>query len=254
MNAQGGIIVFAGPSLPGRARPADRRLDWRPPAVAGDAIVAMESRPCVVALIDGLFDEWPAIRHKELLSLIAEGVSVFGGASMGALRAAELHGLGMIGVGHIFDAFRRGLIDADDEVALVHGPAAFDWSPLTEPLINVRATLLNAVRRRVIAARDARGLLGVARSIFYKHRTWTAILDAAAANEMIAPGRLETFRAWLPAGYVDLKRRDALACVQAALRHGATPQPSRPQPPRTVFSDVLGEQVAGGLRLRGEYP
>ena len=139
MNALGRIIVFAGPSLPPRARPVDPRLDWRPPAVAGDALAAMASRPCAVALVDGLFDEWPAIRHKELLSLIAEGVAVFGGASMGALRAAELHTLGMIGVGHIFDAYRRGLIDADDEVAVLHGPAELGYPAVTEAF---RASLI----------------------------------------------------------------------------------------------------------------
>jgi hypothetical protein len=214
----------------------------------------MESRPRAVALIDGLFDEWPAIRHKELLSLIAEGVAVFGAASMGALRAAELHTFGMIGIGHIFEAYRRGLIDADDEVAVLHGPAAFDWSPLTEPLVNVRATLLNAVRLRVIAGADARRLLAAARSTFYKDRTWATILATADAAGAIAPAGRDAFRGWLSAGYVDLKRRDALACVQAALRHGAAPRSSRPPPPRTFFSDVLAEQVASGLRTPAVYP
>ena len=254
VGAGGQIIVFAGPSLPPPARPADPRLDWRPPAVAGDALAAMASHPRAVVVIDGLFDEWPAIRHKELLSLVAEGVAVFGGASMGALRAAELHTLGMIGVGHIFDAYRRGLIDADDEVAVLHGPAAFDWSPLTEPLVTVRATLLHAVRRRVVSVSQARGLLEAARSIFYKHRTWAAILDASEVDESTAPGGVESFRAWLPAGYIDLKRRDALACVQAALRHGSAPQPSRPRPPQTFFTALLAEQVAKGLRPQEGYP
>ena len=246
--ADGGIIVFAGPSLPPRLRPADPRLDWRPPAVAGDALMAKPSRPSAVVLIDGLFDEWPAIRHKELLSLISDGVPVFGGASMGALRAAELHTLGMIGVGHIFDAYRRGLIDADDEVAVLHGPASFDWSPLTEPLVNVRATLLHAVRRRVIAGPEARRLLGAARSIFYKYRTWTEVLNAGEATGAIRPERIGRFQAWLPGGYIDLKRRDAVACVEAALRHGSAIGRSRARPPDTFFSALLAEQVAGGVK------
>jgi hypothetical protein len=254
VGSGGEVIVFAGPSLPLRARPDDPRLDWRPPAVAGDALAAMASHPRAVVLVDGLFDEWPAIRHKELLSLMAEGVAVFGGASMGALRAAELHTLGMIGVGHIFDAYRRGLIDADDEVAVLHGPAAFDWSPLTEPLVNIRATLLHAVRRRVIRAPQARGLLEAARSIYYKHRTWTTILDARGLDDSTEAGGLDGFRVWLPVGYVDLKQRDALACVRAALRHGAGPQPSRPRPPQTFFTALLAEQVAKGLRPQEGYP
>jgi hypothetical protein len=214
----------------------------------------MASRPCAVVLIDGLFDEWPAIRHKELLGLMAEGIAVYGAASMGALRAAELHTLGMIGVGHVFDAYRRGLIDADDEVAVLHGPAAFAWAPLTVPLVNVRATLLHAVRRRVVTAPGARDLLGAARSIFYKHRTWSAILSADEADQAVASAGLETLRAWLPSGCVDLKRRDALACVEAALGHLSAARPSRAPPPRTAFSDRLAEQVAEGLRPAAEYP
>ena len=62
--------------------------------------------------------------HKEILWALPEGVPVFGSASMGALRAAELRGFGMRGVGRIFEAFREGALEDDDEVALAHGPAA----------------------------------------------------------------------------------------------------------------------------------
>ena len=51
-----------------------------------------------------------------------EGIQVLGASSMGALRAAELHGFGMIGYGTIFEWYRDGLIDGDDEVALWHEP------------------------------------------------------------------------------------------------------------------------------------
>ena len=40
---------------------------------------------------------------------MSEGVPVFGAASMGALRAAELHEFGMRGIGRIFEAFRDGV-------------------------------------------------------------------------------------------------------------------------------------------------
>jgi len=47
--------------------------------------------------------------HHELLDALEEGVAVFGGASMGALRAAELWQHGMVGVGKIFRAYRDGI-------------------------------------------------------------------------------------------------------------------------------------------------
>jgi hypothetical protein len=40
---------------------------------------------------------------------------------MGALRAAELHTFGMVGVGRVFEGYRDGVYEDDDEVAVVHG-------------------------------------------------------------------------------------------------------------------------------------
>ena len=236
MDSNPAIVVFAGPSLPRASRPADEVFAWRPPAIAGDAFRLAARPPQVVVLIDGLFDEQPAIRHKELLEIIAQGVVVVGGASMGALRAAELQSFGMIGVGRIFEAFASGRLVGDDEVALLHGPEAWDWLILTEPLVNVRATLQRAVRERIIDIGVAKRLLGAARSLFYKERTWPTILEDVAA---------EGFRAWLGSGRVDLKKRDALACIERARTLVGAPPILRPRPPRTVFTERLLKHAAG---------
>lgn len=240
MASDASILVFAGPSLPPASRPADGIFAWRPPAVAGDAFRLGPRPPSVVVIIDGLFDERPAIRHKELLEVIAEGVVVIGGASMGALRAAELRSFGMVGVGRIFDAFAAGRLVGDDEVALLHGPEEWGWRALTEPLVNVRATLQRAVRERVIDIVLARRLLGAARNLFYKERTWPAILGPA----ILADAGAEAFAGWLGSGGVDLKRRDALACLERArVLVGSRPDP-RPRPPRTIFTERLIASVA----------
>ena len=72
-----------------------------------------------------------------------------GAASMGALRAAELHGFGMVGHGRIFEWYRDGVIDADDEVALIYGPEEVGYPSLSKPLVNIRATLAAAVPDRL---------------------------------------------------------------------------------------------------------
>ena len=64
-------------------------------------------RPRAIGLIDGVFLDVPAVWHRELLWALSEGVHVFGAASMGALRAAELAPFGMRGVGTIFAAIGR---------------------------------------------------------------------------------------------------------------------------------------------------
>ena len=242
------ILVFVGPSLPSDRRPADPVFEWRPPAVAGDAYAIGAARPTAVVLIDGLFDDWPAIRHKELLHLIGRRIPVIGGASMGALRATELQAFGMIGVGRIFAAYASGRLVGDDEVAVLHGPADFDWGPLTEPLVNVRATLLSAARRRIVDLPSARGILRAAVALFYKERTWRTVLRAGGVQEDVDGAALAAFEQWLPGGYVDLKQIDALTCLEAALRLDRTIQPPRSPPPETLFSLTLAEQIAARLK------
>jgi hypothetical protein len=242
----GPIWVFVGPSLPPSARPASNDFVWRPPAMAGDALEAIEAGPRAVVLLDGLFDLYPAIRHKELLALMAEGVPVIGGASMGALRAAELHPFGMIGVGAIFQAYVSGRLVGDDEVALLHGPQEMDWAALTVPLVNVRATLVRAVRERVLATEAARGLRAVATGVFFQDRTWATVIDAA--RDELPAEAIERFAAWVQTGYVDLKRRDALACLAVASALPAQPGQTREAPPSTVFARALVRQVSSGSR------
>ena len=233
------IVVFAGPSAPASARPSNAALRWRGPAVAGDALrLLAHGAPRVVVLIDGLFDEAPAIRHKELLLLMAAGVHLVGGASMGALRACELAPFGMIGCGRIFKAYARGRLVGDDEVALTHGPAYLDWAPLSEPLVNVRATLTAAVRARALDATTARALLSHARSIHFARRTWEGLLaDWPGACSVV-----RWFETWLPEGKVDIKRVDALACLHAALTLVGAPEPRDPPPP-TAFTAALQRWV-----------
>ena len=78
------------------------------PARQGDIWRAVRAhRPVAIGLIDGVFFHEPAVWHREILWALAEGVHVFGAASMGALRAAELEPFGMRGVGRVFAAYPR---------------------------------------------------------------------------------------------------------------------------------------------------
>ena len=117
------IFVFVGPTL--RRDDVVATLDavCLPPVAQGDVYRVAERRPRAIGIIDGFFSGAPAVWHKEILWALSEGIEVFGSASMGALRAAELHTFGMQGVGRIFEAYRDGLLEDDDEVAVVHGPA-----------------------------------------------------------------------------------------------------------------------------------
>ncbi|WP_415400622.1 TfuA-like protein [Tateyamaria sp. SN3-11] len=190
---------------------------WRPstitsaarrsaPARAGDIYAACRHGATAIGLIDGFFDGVPAVWHKELLWALDQGLPVFGASSMGALRAAELHAFGMIGVGAIFEGFRDGTLEDDDEVALHHGPAELDYIALSEPMVNIRASLDHAVAAGVLDTTTAATLIARAKSMHFPDRTWDRLLTGTGLDDL---------RAWLRSGAVDQKQRDAIAMLRA---------------------------------------
>ena len=76
---------------------------------------------------------------------------------MGALRASELDGFGMIGVGKIYACFKQGLIEADDEVAVAYNPVTF--APVSDPLVNIRFALHSLVQTGVVDTGTSDALL-----------------------------------------------------------------------------------------------
>ena len=230
-------MVFAGPSLPVAMRP-NGPFEWLPPAIAGDLLAWIDRPPARLCLIDGLFDSCPAPWHKELLLLMARGTIVFGAASMGALRAAELHMFGMIGIGAIFRAYRDRRLHGDDEVALLHATAQLDWAPLTVPMVEVRATLAAACRAGLIDPPLARLVRAAVRDIYFGDRDWPMMERTCLAERLLD---LATFRR-LAAMHVPLKRQDALECLAAAEGWSQPPRPC-PPPPDTCFIRRLAQEV-----------
>lgn len=227
------ILAFAGPTRPVTADTPG--LTWLPPAAAGDMLAAANRTPCTMVLIDGLMETRMPPLHKEILALLAMGFRVIGAASMGALRAAELAPHGMIGVGHIFAAYRQGRIVADDEVAVLHAPAELGWRPLTEAMVDIRATLSAAARARVISATTARFLRQAAISDNFRHRSWQRLLDMP---DLEAIERRRLLR-WLPLGQVALKQADAIAAIRLARTLSTSPAPRLPAPPETALLQRL---------------
>ena len=209
-------VIFAGPSLPPAYRPRDPSLEWCPPVKQGEVYEAALGRPAIIGIIDGYFEVTPTVWHKEILWAMAQGIHVYGSASIGALRAAELHSFGMVGIGRIFEAYRDGILTDDDEVAILHGPEELGYPATTEAMVNIRATLDKAVAEGVLDQVLGDCVIKIAKSLFYKHRSWDAILSIATRESaLMARG----FGAWLRTGVVDQKRADATALVSAISRH-----------------------------------
>jgi hypothetical protein len=140
---------------------------------------------------------------------------------MGALRAAETWRLGTIGVGQIFTMFRDGILDADDEVALVYERDTY--RKLSEPLVNLRAALEMAAAAGVIGAQEQNDLLLKMKSLYFPERSHYAL-------QSISPRLRDYFKtAPLP----DVKRDDALELLRTirkirALNGHRTAAPDEP--------------------------
>ena len=171
-------IAFVGPSIPPNAAQAlAPEVTLLPPARAGDVYRAVghgEAR--VIGLVDGVFGSVGSVWHKEILFAISRGCQVFGGASMGALRAAECRSFGIRGVGTVYAAYADGELEDDDEVAVSHLDAAFGYECLTVPMVTVRAALSAAVSVGLLPERDHERAVQAAKNVFYADRTWDCLL------------------------------------------------------------------------------
>lgn len=217
-------VLFVGPSLSGADLADLEDFEVLPPVAQGDVYAAARTSPVAMGILDGYFHGVPAVWHKEILWAMDKGIHVFGAASMGALRAAELHAFGMHGVGRVFEDYRDGVLTEDDEVAVLHGPAEAGFVTVTEPMVNVRATIAGAVEAGVLSSDQGARVLELAKAQYYQERTWDTILAAVEAD---APDIPDTaLKQWLARGRIDRKRNDALELI-AAMREflGAEPQP-----------------------------
>jgi hypothetical protein len=218
-------IVFVGPTL----REVDLpRADVRPPAGVGDVLAVSRERVQRIAIIDGYFERMAAVWHKEILIALERGIEVWGAASMGALRAAELDAFGMIGVGAIYRAFKRGELVCDDEVAVAHLPGEVGYRPVSDALVNLRDGLARATRAGIISARTRDALIELARRPFYRERSWARLLgDGRAAG--LPARQLAALAAWPKP---DRKAEDARLLLRTLAR---TPvrRPRAPRVPRT---------------------
>lgn len=205
--------VFLGPTLSPLDAAGILDATYLPPVSQGDVARALWDGANVIGIVDGYFESVPAVWHKEILYAMRRGVHVLGCSSMGALRAAELAPFGMEGVGAVFEAFRSGELEDDDEVAVTHGPAELGYPALSEAMVNIRRTLSDAFACGVITASTRIVLERFAKELHYRERGWSRILDFAGQTEL-AGHELLALKQWLPEGRVDQKREDAIQMLR----------------------------------------
>lgn len=204
--------IYAGPTIS-----ATEIQRWcpgalvAPPIAVGElyALALQRRRPKRVLIIDGYFERMAAVWHKEILFALERGIVVYGAASMGALRAAELAPMGMIGIGAIYRDYAAGRLVCDDEVAVAHLPASHGYAAMSEAMVNIRATVAAAVTQQQLSKRAASRFLQRAAQLHYRDRVW----------EQLLPDAPRKFAQWATKNSINLKARDA----KLALRALATP-------------------------------
>lgn len=242
-------VIFCGPSL--AAATIARWLpkaDVRPPAACGHVYRAVMQGAVTIGLVDGSCEEGGAVWHKEILFALQQGVFVYGASGVGALRAADMHRLGMIGVGRVFAWYRDGMVDADDEIMVSYASRDEDYRVQSEALVNIRATFERAVKEWILSEAEANELLQVAKTLYYPWRTYASLLEAAQSQSAVPNDALARLEEWLTGWNVrlDQKRIDAEAMIRriANMAHDERYDGSMLDFERTAGWDALTRQVA----------
>ena len=208
------IIVFLGPSLDLQtARSVLPNAEYFPPASRSDIEKAVSAGADIIGLIDGVFFEQCSVGHREILSALRQGVKVFGASSMGALRAFEMKSFGMVGIGQVFNLYDQNILESDDEVAIVCDP--FSNQPLSEALVNIRATLQKAESDSILTSEECGLFLKEAVSTYYPERIYGFLIEKIKRSGVIAESSLLRFEEWILKGNAaDIKKEDAISLLR----------------------------------------
>lgn len=207
------IIVYTGLSLPfDEAKEIlnstdDVEVIYKRPIQRGDLGEALKENPDIIGIIDGVFHQNSAVGHKEILNVMKKGIDVIGASSMGALRASELDSLGMIGIGYVYKQYAEGIVDSDDDVAVMLDSESLE--ALSEPLINMDYVFKNAVSEKIITQSQKDELIAIAKSTYYPKRNYAQTLQKSSLNDDEKTALIDFIRT-----SPDIKKEDAKELLQ----------------------------------------
>jgi TfuA protein len=210
------VVVFVGPSLdPEKARTI-LEADYRPPAKKGDLIkliMSLDEKETVVGLIDGYFLlDYPPTPIEVYQLIVRPNTVVIGSSSIGALRAVELEKFGMIGIGKIFQLFKLGKLDADDEVAVTFSQDSYRLQ--SEAMVDIRYNLYLSLKRGFVDKETKDAIAKVAKSIYFPYRTYQNIIEETIKNYPQLENNARRFEAYILRNRKSLKERDALKLIE----------------------------------------
>ena len=220
-------IVYGASSL----QPLDPQLlaqiELHPPARRGDLAPLLERRPGTVLLVDGLFGGSLTTTATECRELLDAGWTVVGASGLGALRAADLWPLGMIGVGDIYTLYRLGTLTSDADVAVALD-ADRGHRELTVSTVHLRAILAAASGEGIIGAAQRTRMARLAERLHWSERSFDACRELWQAAG-VPRGVVAHVERLGSDPRLDPKVRDAETALRAVLAHGYIESAAPPQ-------------------------
>ncbi len=205
-------VIFTGNSISHEEAKKVLRANYQPPVRRFQLEKFVRKGYKVIGIIDGIFFDRAAVGHREIMSALDAGVKVVGGASMGALRASELDTHGMIGVGKVYEWYRDGIIESDDEVAVSTNPDTFE--PISVPLVNIRETLKAAFGSGLVSGKEHDDLLELAINTYYQDRSYFGLVKEGAKKGLIPEEKRKPILDFCTGNEVDVKKDDAILVLE----------------------------------------
>jgi hypothetical protein len=211
-------IIFLGPSLSHEKARKIFDADYRPPARKGDflrlAAADFDAVEMAIGFVDGVFlQDYPPTPIEVYHLAKKNGVLLVGAASLGALRAVELEKFGMVGIGKIFQLYKTGKVNADDEVAVTFASEG-DYQLQSEAMIDIRYNLYLAHKKGVINEKAKSMLVRLAKEIYFPHRKYTYILEEARNRYPMLESEINSFGSYIRSNRKSLKEMDAIRLVK----------------------------------------
>jgi hypothetical protein len=210
-------IIFLGPSLNHEKAKKIFDADYRPPARKGDFLqltADFDLTKMLVGFVDGVFlQDYPPTPIEVYHLIRKSGVLLVGAASLGALRAVELEKFGMVGIGKIFQLYKTGKLNADDEVAVTFAPEG-DYLLQSEAMVDIRYNLYLAQKNKVISENTKHVLVRLAKEIYFPNRKYTYILEEAKNRYPELESEIDSFGRYVRSNRKSLKEMDAIRLIK----------------------------------------
>lgn len=208
-------IVYLGPTL--RREEAVKILDadYREPAKKGDFLMLSQDsdEKKHVGFIDGVFlHDYPPPPIEVYHLATRKNIELIGASSLGALRAVELEKFGMKGIGKIFQLYKNGVLNADDEVAVtfVQGSNILQ----SEAMIDIRFNLFLAYRKGIITKETKKRFTKIAKGTYFPFRNYEDLINLTQQQYPSINNELENFRTHILKNRDSLKSRDAIKLLK----------------------------------------